>query len=190
MRRLISHLNLHELKNAYGMSEFLPLCSDVAFVPISDVWNFFADSGNEVRLSYRRYLISDNVFVPEALYRSKRRLRTRSSSASRRSGRSSRTSRRSSSTPRETSSPSARPERSASRGICCRRGTFSSTWLQLNLRFVCLLLKSCRPTVKRYWNDPEQTKAAMKTHPGDPDTLWMHTGDTGIMDEEGYLRGW
>lgn len=29
----------------------------------------------------------------------------------------------------------------------------------------------------------------MRRHPGDPDTLWMHTGDTGIMDEEGYLSG-
>lgn len=41
----------------------------------------------------------------------------------------------------------------------------------------------------RYWQDKEQTEAVMRRHPGDPDTLWMHTGDTGIMDEEGYLSG-
>ena len=29
----------------------------------------------------------------------------------------------------------------------------------------------------------------MKYHDEDPTTLWMHTGDVGIMNEEGYLRG-
>ncbi|EPQ53656.1 acetyl-CoA synthetase-like protein [Gloeophyllum trabeum ATCC 11539] len=41
---------------------------------------------------------------------------------------------------------------------------------------------------KGYWGDEEQTKIVMKRHPGDDETLWMHTGDEGIMDEEGYLR--
>lgn len=39
----------------------------------------------------------------------------------------------------------------------------------------------------RYWNDEEQTRSVMKTDANG--TLWMHTGDEGIMDEEGYLRG-
>ncbi|KAF8970222.1 hypothetical protein BDZ97DRAFT_1694974 [Flammula alnicola] len=39
---------------------------------------------------------------------------------------------------------------------------------------------------KGYWDDEDQTKAVMKTDA--EGTLWMHTGDEGIMDEEGYLR--
>jgi len=39
---------------------------------------------------------------------------------------------------------------------------------------------------KGYWHDEEQTASAMKTD--EHGTLWMHTGDEGIMDEEGYLR--
>ncbi|KAF9523259.1 acyl-CoA synthetase [Crepidotus variabilis] len=39
---------------------------------------------------------------------------------------------------------------------------------------------------KGYWNDQNQTEQVMKE---DQDgTLWMHTGDEGIMDEEGYLK--
>ncbi|KDR72597.1 hypothetical protein GALMADRAFT_252749 [Galerina marginata CBS 339.88] len=39
---------------------------------------------------------------------------------------------------------------------------------------------------KGYWNDEEQTKSVMKRD--EEGTLWMHTGDEGILDEEGYLR--
>lgn len=39
---------------------------------------------------------------------------------------------------------------------------------------------------KGYWGDEEQTRAVMKTDK--EGTLWMYTGDEGIMDEEGYLR--
>ena len=38
----------------------------------------------------------------------------------------------------------------------------------------------------RYWEDPEQTASVMKRD--EDGTLWMHTGDEGIMDDEGYLR--
>lgn len=38
----------------------------------------------------------------------------------------------------------------------------------------------------RYWNDEKQTHGVMKKD--EQGTLWMHTGDEGIMDEEGYLR--
>jgi len=41
---------------------------------------------------------------------------------------------------------------------------------------------------KGYWGDEEQTRKAMKADPNGPSTVWMHTGDEGIMDEEGYLR--
>ncbi|KAH9477789.1 Acyl-CoA ligase sidI [Psilocybe cubensis] len=40
---------------------------------------------------------------------------------------------------------------------------------------------------KGYWEDDEQTRSVMKRD--EDGTLWMHTGDEGIMDEEGYLRG-
>ena len=38
----------------------------------------------------------------------------------------------------------------------------------------------------RYWNDEEQTRRVMKKD--EQGILWMHTGDEGIMDEEGYLQ--
>ncbi|KAJ7627576.1 hypothetical protein DFH06DRAFT_1227565 [Mycena polygramma] len=40
---------------------------------------------------------------------------------------------------------------------------------------------------KGYWGDEEQTRQVMVTDPEDG-TLWMHTGDEGILDDEGYLR--
>ncbi|CAA7268372.1 unnamed protein product [Cyclocybe aegerita] len=39
---------------------------------------------------------------------------------------------------------------------------------------------------KGYWNDEEQTQSVMKKD--ENGTVWMHTGDEAIMDDEGYLR--
>ncbi|KAJ3928213.1 MAG: acetyl-CoA synthetase-like protein [Lentinula lateritia] len=41
---------------------------------------------------------------------------------------------------------------------------------------------------KGYWNDEEHTRQVTHQDAGDDDTVWMHTGDEGILDEEGYLR--
>lgn len=39
--------------------------------------------------------------------------------------------------------------------------------------------------VRRYWNDEERTREAM---PRDSEgTLWMRSGDIGVMDEDGYM---
>ncbi|RPD78859.1 acyl-CoA synthetase [Lentinus tigrinus ALCF2SS1-7] len=48
------------------------------------------------------------------------------------------------------------------------------------------LLVAGYPLQKGYWNDEEQTKRVMQRDA--EGTMWMHTGDEGIMDEEGYLR--
>ncbi|KAF7323872.1 hypothetical protein MKEN_00608600 [Mycena kentingensis (nom. inval.)] len=39
---------------------------------------------------------------------------------------------------------------------------------------------------KGYWGDEEQTQQVMRRDK--EGTLWMHTGDEGIMDDEGYLK--
>ncbi|KAI6045273.1 acetyl-CoA synthetase-like protein [Pisolithus marmoratus] len=41
---------------------------------------------------------------------------------------------------------------------------------------------------KGYWGDEEQTKKVMRADRKDPSIMWMHTGDEGIMDEDGYLK--
>ena len=43
-------------------------------------------------------------------------------------------------------------------------------------------------TFFRYWEDEQQTKTVMHRDVEDDSTLWMYTGDEGIMDEEGYLK--
>ncbi|CUA74535.1 hypothetical protein RSOLAG22IIIB_05595 [Rhizoctonia solani] len=39
---------------------------------------------------------------------------------------------------------------------------------------------------KGYWENPEQTSAVMKND--EEGTLWMHTGDQAVLDQEGYLK--
>lgn len=38
----------------------------------------------------------------------------------------------------------------------------------------------------RYWNDVKQTQSVV--HEDEQGVVWMHTGDEGIMDKEGYLK--
>ena len=40
---------------------------------------------------------------------------------------------------------------------------------------------------KGYWEDADRTGMAMKEDA--EGTLWMSSGDQGVMDEDGYLRG-
>lgn len=41
---------------------------------------------------------------------------------------------------------------------------------------------------KGYWEDEAHTKQVVRADSEDCSTRWMHTGDKGIMDENGYLR--
>ena len=51
---------------------------------------------------------------------------------------------------------------------------------------VCARLGYTADWRERYWDDDAQTQAVMKQD--ENGTLWMYTGDEGIMDEDGYLR--
>jgi long-chain acyl-CoA synthetase len=38
-----------------------------------------------------------------------------------------------------------------------------------------------------YWNRPDETAATLRRDPGDGQCLWLHTGDLGYLDEDGYV---
>ena len=42
------------------------------------------------------------------------------------------------------------------------------------------VLARCNTIMKGYWNQPEETRAALADD-------WFHTGDGGLIDEEGHL---
>jgi len=50
---------------------------------------------------------------------------------------------------------------------------------------VCL---SAPQLMRGFWNRPDETAAALRHHADTgPDRLWLHTGDLGFLDEDGYL---
>jgi len=66
-------------------------------------------------------------------------------------------------------------EKSLYPGIFFRKGAFLA-WIRGLFNRVC----------DRYFRDEEQTAKVMKRDP--EGELWMHTGDEGVLDEQGYLR--
>ncbi|MGB6066914.1 MAG: AMP-binding protein [Desulfomonilaceae bacterium] len=46
------------------------------------------------------------------------------------------------------------------------------------------LVASGPQVMKGYWNQPKETEIALRIHDGSP---WMHTGDVGSIDEDGYV---
>jgi long-chain acyl-CoA synthetase len=45
-----------------------------------------------------------------------------------------------------------------------------------------------RQLMAGFWREPEETAGVLRMHPdGDGTTQWLHTGDLGFMDEDGYV---